>query len=452
MTDKPVRRHFGTDGVRGVANTELSPQLTLALGAAAARVLREASDSNEIVVGRDPRLSGDLLQAALTAGICSQGMNVSTLGVIPTPGVAYVTQMRGAAAGVVLSASHNPMADNGIKFFGPDGRKLPDELEARIEVAMENWAEQPRPSGPNVGRISDAKWDMERYADHLKETAGPELFTGWRLIIDGANGAASQLAPVVVGGLGAEVIPLSCTPNGVNINEDCGSLHPETMARKVVEEGAFAGMAFDGDADRVILADERGRIFDGDRILCAVGIWLKRQGRLPADTVVGTIMSNLGLEAALTRHGIKLVRASVGDRYVAEQMKAHGAILGGEKSGHILFYEHTTTGDGILTALQVLRLCRESGRKLSEWADEMDEYPQKLVSLPVRERDGWEQNSAIANAIREAEARLDGRGRINVRPSGTEKKIRVMVEGPDKGEVEEVVESVAVVIRAELGV
>jgi phosphoglucosamine mutase len=452
VSEPIVRRHFGTDGVRGIANTELSPTLALALGASVAYTLREAGNPPEIVIGRDPRLSGDMLQAALIAGICSQGVQVAVLGVVPTPGVAYITRVRGAGAGAVISASHNPMEDNGIKFFGADGRKLSDALEAQIESHLSHWESLPRPMGVGVGRVLDIQTDMIRYAEHLKETLAPFDLSGWRLVIDGANGAASYLAPVVMGELGAEVLPLSCHPDGININANCGSLHPEAMAERVVAEGAFAGIAFDGDADRVILSDEKGNIFDGDRILCAVGKWLQQQGKLPNHTVVGTIMSNMGLEVALGESGVRLIRANVGDRYVAEQMRENGAVIGGEKSGHILFANHTTTGDGILTALQILRICRESGRSLSDWASEMTEYPQKLVSIPVRDRDAWKTNPAVQEAIHRAEAQLGERGRINVRPSGTEKKIRVMVEAPNTAEVESISEAVVSVVRTELGV
>jgi phosphoglucosamine mutase len=403
-------------------------------------------------MGRDPRISGDLLGAALVAGLCSQGMNVTVLGVLPTPGVAYVTKDRKAAAGIVISASHNPVQDNGIKFFGPDGRKLADAVEERIEAAMTDWETHPRPSGADVGRLTRTTEPVEAYRDFLKASAGVEGLSGLRLVVDCANGAASFLAPALLSELGAHVVTMHARPDGVNINEGCGSTHPDAMAAQVPIEGAQAGLAFDGDADRVILADEKGRIFDGDRILCAVGIHRNAQGLLPNRTVVGTIMSNMGLEAALSRYDVRLVRAPVGDRYVAEQMAAHGATLGGEKSGHILFHDLSTTGDGLLTALQVLRLCRESGRTLAEWEDEMQDYPQKLVSIKVRERDGWNQVPAIVDAMTQAEARLSGRGRLNVRPSGTEKMIRVMAEGPDAAEVEEVVESVAGAIRAHLGI
>jgi phosphoglucosamine mutase len=289
----------------------------------------------------------------------------------------------------------------------------------------------------------------EGYVRYLKESSGD--LSGLRLVVDGANGAAFSLAPRIFSELGATVTARSVSPDGVNINDNCGSMHPEAMAALVAEMGADAGMAFDGDADRVILADDKGRIFDGDRILCALGIWLKETGRLRNDVVVGTTMSNLGLEHAFAAKGIRLIRADVGDRYVSEQMKMHGAILGGEKSGHILLTDLSTTGDGILTALQILRLLQESGRRLSEWADEMSEYPQKLVSIKVREKIGWQSIPAIVAAIAEAEARLEGKGRLNVRPSGTEKKIRVMAEGPDSAEVEEVVALVAGAVEMTLG-
>jgi phosphoglucosamine mutase len=450
-----TRMLFGTDGVRGVANTELTPSLAVALGAAAAHVLTaHASDGpREVVVGRDPRRSGDLLESALIAGLLSQGVDVIAVDVLPTPGVAHITTHRqGALAGVVISASHNPMADNGIKFFGPDGKKLPDEVEAEIEAWMVGWEARERPSGAGVGRLTRTLEPVAAYEAHLIASAGGTRLEGMKLVIDCAHGAASYLAGAVFKRLGAQVDLLACEPDGVNINDNCGSLHPEAMAARVVETGADAGMAFDGDADRVILADAQGRIFDGDRMLCAAGIHLASQDRLPGRVVVGTVMSNLGLEEALSRHGVRLVRAAVGDRYVTAAMNEHGAVLGGEKSGHILFPEISPTGDGMLTALQILRLCTESGRSLADWYDEMREFPQRLVSVPVRERNGWDRVAPIADAVRAAEARLEGRGRINVRPSGTEKRIRVMVEGPDAAEVEELVESVAGVIRTHLGV
>ncbi len=449
------RKYFGTDGVRGVANTELSPALAMSLGAAAAIVLggpvAAGQTPCEVVVGRDPRVSGDILESALVAGLCALGVSVTALGVVPTPGVAFVARQRGAAAGAVISASHNPVADNGIKFFGPDGRKLADAFEARIETAMEGWEAHPRPSGPLVGRLTRTEQPVEAYAAHLR-AACPHALEGLRLVVDCANGSASYLGPRVLAELGADVITLNAQPDGVNINENCGSLHPEAMAARVVAERADAGLSFDGDADRVILADETGRVVDGDRVLCLAGIHLASEDRLPGRVVVGTVMSNLGLEQALLRHDIRLIRAAVGDRYVAEEMARAGAVLGGEKSGHILFAEHTTTGDGILTALQVLGICRQTYRKLGDWAGEMQELPQILRNVRVSRREGWRDVPAVAAALGRAEAALQGRGRILVRPSGTEKMIRVMAEGPDQQEIEALVSDVADALQVHLGV
>ena len=448
------RKYFGTDGVRGVANTELSPTLAMSLGAAAAIVLSFGHGDgvpSEVVIGRDPRISGDILESALVAGLCALGVNVTSLGVLPTPGVAFAARARKADAGIVISASHNPVRDNGIKFFGPDGRKLADAIEARIEGCMVDWEAQPRPSGADVGRLTRTEAPIEEYAAHLRASC-PERLDGLRLVCDCANGSASYLGPRVLAELGADVVPLSATPDGVNINENCGSLHPEAMAARVVAEGADAGLAFDGDADRVILADNRGRIVDGDHVLCMAGIHRAGQGRLPGRVVVGTVMSNLGLEQALKKHDITLVRAAVGDRYVAEEMARTGAVLGGEKSGHLLFADSTTTGDGILTALQVLRICRQSHRDLASWADEMQEFPQILKNVLVRQKDGWRDIPEVAAALGRAEAALKGRGRIFVRPSGTEKMIRVMAEGPDGEEIGALVDEVAGALQVHLGV
>ena len=447
------RRLFGTDGVRGIANSELSPQMALALGAAAAHVLREGREGRcEVVVGRDPRISGDLLGAALVAGLCSQGVDAVEIGVVPTPGVAFATHSRGAVAGVVISASHNPVADNGIKFFGPNGKKLPDITEAHIEAVMGDWEALPRPTGGDVGRITRTTLPVADYAAHLVETCGGIRLDGVRLVIDCANGSASYIAADILERLGATVHALHATPDGVNINENCGSLHPDEMARAVARLGYDAGLAFDGDADRVILADEQGRIFDGDRILCTAGMFLHKRGELTGDVIVGTVMSNLGLEQALEREGIRLVRAPVGDRYVSEHMALTGAVLGGEQSGHILFPHLSTTGDGLLTGLQILRFCRESGRSMASWADEMQTLPQRLVNVRVREREGWESVPSVAQSLARAEAQLAGRGRILVRPSGTEKMIRVMAEGPDIAEVDALVHAVADALRADRGV
>ena len=426
---------FGTDGVRGIANTELTPEFALTLGRAAAFAL----GGGRFVIGRDPRRSGDLLEAALTAGLLSQGADVLSLGVVPTPGVSYVARTTGARAGVVISASHNPMQDNGIKFFGPDGKKLHDATEAHIQAALTN--DFPRPAGSGVGRLTHDSGPVGDYADFLVATLGETTLSGLKLVIDGANGAASFLAKPLLERLGADVIAIHCEPDGVNINAHCGSTHPEELAARTKVESAAAGLAFDGDADRVILADRHGRIFDGDRILLTGALWWK------LDSVVGTVMSNMGLELALQAAQVRLERANVGDRYVAELLETTRARLGGEQSGHILFPELSPAGDGLLTALQILKIVQDSGRDLAVWHDNMTTLPQKLVNVAVKERDGWESDPAITAAIADTEKALEGRGRLLVRASGTEKLIRVMAEAPSDDEVAQVCEQVASVIR-----
>ncbi len=452
MTD----RLFGTDGVRGVANTELSPALALALGSAAAQVLGRGAPAPTFVIGRDTRLSGTLLEAALSAGLCSQGAHVISPGIMPTPAVAHVVKTEGYSAGAVISASHNPYADNGIKFFGPDGYKLDDaaedEIAALIPLSLNPRAPQPScPSGTGVGRMERAPRLRDLYAHHLMEMMGDVRLTRMRLVIDGANGAAHALAPWVFSDLGAIVTAIHCAPDGTNINAGCGSLHTAEMQARTVSEGAALGMAFDGDADRVLFADETGRLVDGDRVMLLVGKHLAAQGLLPGGVVVGTIMSNMGLEVALNAAGLSLMRAPVGDRYVSEAMRAGGYALGGEKSGHILFGHLSTTGDGLLTALQVLKVLRETGKTLSELAGEMTDYPQVLLGVRVQDRTAWQHDAVIQQEIARAEARLAGRGRLNVRASGTEKLIRVMAEGPDQAEVEAVAGELAAVVKARVG-
>lgn len=441
---------FGTDGVRGLANVELSPLLALQLGATAAHVIIEQKQNTCVLVGRDPRISGDILESALVAGICSQGVDAVIAGVIPTPAVAYLTTTTSAAAGVVISASHNPMRDNGIKFFGSDGYKLDDSVEERIEQEIDSSSEFPRPEGAEVGNIVRGRELASDYARHVKDTISIPL-RGMKLVIDGANGAASELAPRIFHELGARTTCLNCTPNGININEDTGSLHPEKMAMLVTQLGADVGMSFDGDADRVILSDERGRVVDGDHIMAVYALHCARTGGLPTNTVVGTVMSNIGLELALRKEGLKLVRTAVGDRYVCDEMRKGGAIVGGEKSGHIILSRYTTTGDGMVTALQVLSVMLETGKKLSELAREMEEFPQLLVNVRVAERDGWDRREDIASAIRDVEEKLAGRGRVVVRASGTEKLIRVMAEGPDQSELDRLVGQIADVVKKAMG-
>lgn len=420
------------------------------LGATAAHVIIERKQNTRVLIGRDPRVSGDILESALVAGICSQGVDAVLAGVIPTPGVAYLTTTTDAAAGVVISASHNPMPDNGIKLFGPDGHKLDDSVEVAIEEQLEYFDSFPRPRGAEVGNILRRRELASDYAQHVKSTIDGSL-GGMKLVIDGANGAASELAPRIFHELGARTSCLNCTPNGININEDTGSLHPEKMALLVRQLGADAGLAFDGDADRVILADENGNVVDGDHVMAIYALHCARTSGLPTNTVVGTVMSNVGLELALQKEGLKLARTAVGDRYVCDEMRRSGAIVGGEKSGHIILSRYTTTGDGMITALQVLAVMLQTGKKLSELAAEMEEFPQLLVSVRVAERDGWDRKPEIISAIEDVEKKLAGRGRVVVRPSGTEKLIRVMAEGPDQRELEILVGQIADAVKRAMG-
>lgn len=443
-------RYFGTDGVRGLANVDLSPLLALKLGATAAHVIIESKQNTKVVVGRDTRISGDILESALVAGICSQGVDAILAGVIPTPGIAYLTSASMAAAGVMISASHNHMRDNGIKFFGPDGYKLDDAVEASIEDQMEGFEAFPRPSGAEVGNVRKRHEIVWEYAGHVKHTIDKSL-GGFRIAIDSANGSASELAPVIFGDMGAKVSSIHAQPNGSNINADCGSLHPAEAQAEAVRFSADLGLSFDGDADRVILCDENGRLVDGDRVMAIYALHQAKSSGLDGGVVVGTVMSNIGLEIALNGAGIRLVRAAVGDRYVVEEMRRLGAVIGGEKSGHIVFANHSTTGDGMITALQIINVMLETGKRLSELADLMKEYPQLLVNVPVSTKDDWDTDPAITAAITDAEEKLKGRGRVLVRPSGTEKLIRVMAEGPDQDELEQLVGSIAEAVRKRIG-
>ena len=445
-----MRKLFGTDGVRGLANVELTPLLALKLGTTAAHVIIERKQNTRVLIGRDPRISGDILESAMVAGICSQGVDAVLAGVIPTPGVAYLTASTSAAAGVVISASHNPVRDNGIKFFGPDGYKLDDAVEESIESQIEAFDQFPKPDGGNVGNLLHRHELAWEYAEHVKQTAHGSL-DGMSVVIDCANGAASELASRIFEELGARVACIYCTPNGININKDCGSLHPEKMAEKVRQIGADVGLSFDGDADRVIMADEIGRMVDGDHMMAIYALHLARTAGLPANTVVGTVMSNIGLEIALKKENITLTRTAVGDRYVSDEMRRSGAIVGGEKSGHIVLSRHATTGDGMITALQVLSIMNSTGKKLSELASEMEELPQLLVNVKVSKRDGWDRDPDIISSISDAEDKLRGRGRVVVRPSGTERLIRVMAEGPDQTQLEQLVGDICEAVRKSLG-
>ncbi|MBT9133752.1 MAG: Phosphoglucosamine mutase [Firmicutes bacterium] len=438
-------RMFGTDGVRGIANTELTPEIALALGRAAVTVLA-SSRSPVVFVGRDTRRSGDLLVAALAAGCMSAGADVVDLGVVPTPALAYLTRCHHASVGAMVSASHNPAIDNGIKFFSQDGYKLPDEVEDAIEATIRNGGAL-SVAGDRVGVLRQEAALQEDYLAYLKRVVPVDL-TGLKIVVDAANGAAFALAPALFTALGATVIPLNVSPDGLNINVDAGSTHPRLMVDTVRAESAHLGLAFDGDADRLIACDSQGRLVDGDNVLHICASSLQANGLLPQATVVGTVMSNLGLDAVLRRKDIKVRRAQVGDRYVLAEMQKSGAVLGGEQSGHCIFLASSTTGDGLLTALMLLQTVVEQGIPLDAWLDEFRRYPQVLLNIAVSDKHGTMKQSAVREAIMRAEATLGETGRILVRPSGTEACVRVMVEAPDEAMANLTAEAVAATIRS----
>mgnify|MGYP001223997481 FL=1 len=430
---------FGTDGVRGLANQDLNCELAFKLGQAGAYVLTMAKHRPRILIGRDTRLSGDMLEAALIAGICSVGAEALVVGVIPTPAVAYLTRYYRADAGVVISASHNSMEYNGIKFFNSEGYKLPDELEDRIErIILEGTEEMPVPTGLNVGRVVRIKNAANEYIEFLKSTIDIRL-DGLKIAMDCANGAAYQVAPKVLSQLGAEVCVIYNTPDGTNINDLCGSTHPDRLQSYVLETGADIGLAFDGDADRLIAVDEHGQLVDGDQMMAICGFDMKKRGLLKKNTIVGTVMSNLGLDIALKNQNCRLIKTKVGDRYVLEKMLQDGYNLGGEQSGHIIFLDHNTTGDGILTALQLLSVLKRENKKLSQLANVMEKFPQVLVNARVDEskKNDYSQDPVIQQEIKRIEDLFEERGRVLIRPSGTEPLVRVMIEGENQREIEE---------------
>lgn len=420
------------------------------LGRAAATVAAEQSGGRPLaVIGRDTRRSGPMLGAALAAGICSAGADVIRLGVVSTPAVAFATRYYQADFGVMISASHNSAPDNGIKFFSRDGYKLPDSAEDRLESLVRSQPDtMPRPTGAGVGDVREDDRALAAYVDHVVGT-GASL-AGKRIVIDCGHGAAYQLSPEVFRRLGAEVIALHTAPDGLNINDGCGSTHPERLQQAVLEHGADAGIAHDGDADRCIAVDERGELVDGDQLMAIAALDLEAQGRLKDRTFVATVMSNLGLELLMRSRDIKVLKANVGDRYVLEEMLRTGAVLGGEQSGHVIFGEYSTTGDGILTAVQTLSALVRSGKSMSELAGQMKRLPQVMVNVRVKSKEGWDVNPAITEAIRRASQALGDRGRVLVRPSGTEPLIRVMMEGPEEAEITRLAEEVKEVIAAEL--
>jgi len=449
------RKLFGTDGVRGTANRHpMTAELALALGAAAAHVFRGTGlDRHRIIIGKDTRLSGYLFENAMAAGICAMGGDVLLVGPMPTPGMAFLTADMRCDAGVMISASHNAFQDNGIKFFSRDGFKLADEIESRIEGLIASGAlDGARVPSAEIGqaqRIDDA---LGRYVVFLKKTF-PIDFTldGVRVVLDCANGAAYRVGPTVLQELGAEVFPLGVAPNGRNINDGCGSLHPEHAVARLREVRADLGIALDGDGDRCVLVAENGEVVDGDALLALFAGDLVDRGALKGGSVVGTVMSNLGLEKALEAMGVGLVRTQVGDRYVVEAMRAGGYNLGGEPSGHVVFLDHNTTGDGLITALQALAIMRRTGRSLSELVAGFERFPQVLLNVPVAERRPFHEVPQIAETMRKMETELDGRGRVLLRYSGTERKARVMVEAEDEDRVNELAQELSALVRRHLG-
>jgi len=445
-------KYFGTDGVRGVANSELTPELAFKIGRCGGYVLTKDKERPKVLIGRDTRISGHMLEGALVAGLLSIGAEVMRLGVISTPGVAYLTKALGAQAGIMISASHNPVQDNGIKFFGPDGFKLSDEQELEIEALLDSEEDTlPRPIGKDLGQVNDYFEGGQKYLQYLKQTVD-EDFSGIHVALDCAHGATSALATHLFADLDADVSTMGASPNGLNINDGVGSTHPEALAAFVKEKGADVGLAFDGDGDRLIAVDENGQIVDGDQIMYICAKYLNEQGRLKHQTVVSTVMSNLGFYKALEAQGIKSVQTAVGDRYVVEEMKKNGYNLGGEQSGHIIFLDYNTTGDGLLTALQLVNIMKMTKKPLSELAGEMKKYPQKLVNVKVTDKHEAIANEEVQRVIREVEEEMAGNGRILVRPSGTEPLVRVMAEAPTNELCDQYVERIASVIRERFGV
>ena len=444
-------RLFGTDGVRGMANRALTAELALDLAVAAAHVLGDTGAFGghrpKAVVGRDPRASGEFLEAAVVAGLASAGVDVLRVGVAPTPAVAYLTDALGADLGVMLSASHNPAPDNGIKFFARGGHKLPDQVEDQIEARIgEQWE---RPVGAGVGRITDAPELVERYVDHLVASL-PNRLDGLKVVVDCAHGAAATVSPEAFRRAGAEVIAIGCEPDGLNINAGCGSTHLEPLQAAVVEHGAHAGIAHDGDADRCLAVAGDGSVIDGDQIMVVLALAMKDAGRLPKDTLVATVMSNLGLKLALEREGVTVVQTAVGDRYVLEEMKASGYGLGGEQSGHLVLAEHATTGDGALTGLQLMARVASTGKPLGELAAVMTRLPQVLINVKGVDRAAVASSVELGTAVREAEAELGATGRVLLRPSGTEPVVRVMVEAATEERARAVAERLAGVVGTAL--
>ncbi|MBS3909452.1 MAG: phosphoglucosamine mutase [Actinobacteria bacterium] len=442
-----MTRIFGTDGVRGIANADLTAEMAFKLGQAGAGVLSKGR-GGIFVIGKDTRVSGDMLEAALAAGICSVGSNVIKAGVLPTPAIAYLTKALRVDGGIVISASHNPAEYNGIKFFGADGFKLADGAEDEIENAMGN--QKDLPTGSSIGTIKSHPGADDLYIDHAVASITGGL-DGLRVAIDCGNGAAYKVSPAVFKQLGADVLAVNTNPNGANINLGCGSTYIEYLQEIIGSHNVDVGFAHDGDADRVIAIDENGDVVDGDFMLAICAAYMKEQGKLPENALVTTVMANLGFDLAMKDHGIELVKTKVGDRYVLEEMLKRNIRIGGEQSGHIIFLDHATTGDGVITALQLASVIKQTGKPLSELRKIMAKLPQVLINVKVKQTNGWQEISSIRERIKKAEDELGNRGRILVRPSGTEPLIRVMVESDSGENASFIASSVADMIRNELG-
>ena len=449
-----MSRLFGTDGVRGVANSELTPELAFALGKAGAHVLSKSKGRPTILIGTDTRISADMLESALAAGILAVGADVITVGVMPTPAVAYLVRHYKADAGVVISASHNPFEYNGIKFFNGEGFKLDDAVEDEIEdIIIRNIEVNKYITGDQLGRHVIADEDAaQKYIDFLVASTPMDLH-GIKLVLDCANGASYAIAGKVYEALGADVVVIGNNPNGLNINDGCGSTHPERLCEMVVQEGAFMGMAYDGDADRLIAVDEKGRIIDGDKVICICAAMLKKEGRLKDDLVTATVMSNIGFHKHLESIGCKVEVTGVGDRYVLESMLKTGGVIGGEQSGHIIFLDKTTTGDGILSSLQLINAVLQSGKPASALSDEITIYPQVLKNAKVKNenKNKYQTDQEVQEAIRGVEAQIEGSGRVLIRPSGTEPLVRVMLEGEDMEQITDLAEDLAKMLTKKFG-
>ena len=449
-----MARLFGTDGVRGEANVTLLPEMAYRLGRAATIYFgKESEEQPLIIIGRDTRISGEMFESALTAGICSAGGRAMLVGIIPTPAIAYLARKHKAKAGIVISASHNPFHDNGIKFFGGDGYKLPDAVEDELEAIvhqLETDDNYPRPTAEHIGHIEYRTDLLNQYMEFVLSTC-KERFDGVKVVLDCANGAAYEAMPKILRRLGANVKVIHALPNGTNINDGCGSTHLESLQKAVLENGADFGIAHDGDADRCLCVDEKGQVIDGDHILVMCAMDMMKEGKLPYNTVVTTVMANIGFHQAIKKAGGRAEITKVGDRYVLENMLKNGYKIGGEQSGHIIFTDYSTTGDGLITALQVLSSLKRSGRKASDLTALMTTYPQLLVNVKVATKEGWETNEAIKEAIAEGDKELGENGRILVRPSGTEPLIRVMAEGPDQAQLDRICHAIADVVKKEQG-